>query len=160
MKKKSTSKLAFFSLRVLPGLVAAAFIAFALARSDAVGDTLVCGNVTTSNCSNPTMTVNVCAHDGSPLVTDIYLKDNARRPVLVLRGCEARCGITAQVLQTIWPPNATYDLVVQDIRGSPFVTKGHSSEICSTNLTKTTVTPSSSTSISRRGRKGPTGASR
>ena len=120
MKKKSTSKLAFFSLRVLPGLVATAFIAFALARSDAVGDTLLCGNVTTSNCSNPTMTVNVCAHDGSPLVTDIYLKDNARRPVLVLRGCEARCGITAQVLQTIWPPNATYDLVVQDIRGSPF----------------------------------------
>lgn len=66
------------------------------------------------------MTVNVCAHDGSPLVTDIYLKDNARRPVLVLRGCEARCGIAARVLQTIWPPNATYDLVVQDIRGSPF----------------------------------------
>ena len=120
MKKKSTSKLAFFSLRVLPGLVATAFIAFALALSHAVGDTLLCGNVTTSNCSNPTMTVNVCAHDGSPLVTDIYLKDNAQRPVLVLRGCEARCGITAQVLQTIWPPNATYSLVVQDIRGSPF----------------------------------------
>jgi putative CocE/NonD family hydrolase len=79
-----------------------------LAPSDAAGDT--------SSCSHPTMTVNVRARDGTLLVTDIYLKDSTRRPVLVMRGCDMRCKVVPN-LAYIWPTNAAYDLVVQDIRG-------------------------------------------
>jgi predicted acyl esterase len=62
------------------------------------------------------MTVNVRARDGTLLVTDIYLKDSTRRPVLVLRGCDVRRKVVPN-LPYIWPTNAAYDLVVQDIRG-------------------------------------------
>jgi uncharacterized protein len=62
------------------------------------------------------MTVNVLARDGTRLVTDIYLKDNTQRPVLVMRGCDLRRKVVPS-LPYIWPTNATYHLVVQDIRG-------------------------------------------
>ena len=74
-------------------------MAFALASSYAVGDTPTttptpCGIPYTPtpapNCSNhPTFTVNVCAHDGYELVTNVYLKPGnptPRLPVLVMRG--------------------------------------------------------------------------
>jgi predicted acyl esterase len=66
--------------------------------------------------STHSMTVNVLARDGTPLVTDLYLKDNTRRPVLVIRGCAMRSRIVPS-LPYIWPTNAAYHLVVQDIRG-------------------------------------------
>jgi uncharacterized protein len=62
------------------------------------------------------MTVNVRARDGTLLVTDIYLKDGKRRPVLVMRGCDMRHKVVPN-LSSIWPTNAAYHLVVQDIRG-------------------------------------------
>ena len=113
MKEKSTSKLAFFSLRVLPGLVATAFIAFALAPCDAAGD---CGipytPTPTPPCTNhSTFTVNMCTPDNYELVTDVYLKSgqSTPMPVLVTRGDGARCFAT-------YPANVGYDQVVQDTR--------------------------------------------
>jgi predicted acyl esterase len=107
MKKKSTSKLAFFSLRVLPGLVAAAFTAFALASSYAACD-----------CITPTQTAYLLSSDGHTLLrTDIYRKDWTPRPVLVQRGW----GATTCVTTCIWPANADYHLVVQRGRGTDFL---------------------------------------
>ena len=63
-----------------------------------------------------TITVRVPGGDGTLLVTDIHLKDFTPRPVLVMRGCNER-RLVASVLQSIWPTNAAYHLVVQDIRG-------------------------------------------
>jgi len=62
------------------------------------------------------ITVNVLSRDGTLLLTDIYLKDNTPRPVLVMRGCDMRNKVVPN-LQYIWPSTATYHLVVQDIRG-------------------------------------------
>jgi predicted acyl esterase len=111
MKKKSSSKLAFFNLRVLPGLVAAAFIAFALALSDSVGDTL--------SCPTPQTAYWPGAATPSPapppqLWTELYLTTPApSKPVLVFRGCNAGHADWC----AFWPDDAAYYVVGQEIRG-------------------------------------------
>jgi predicted acyl esterase len=114
MKKKSTSKLAFFSIRVLPSLVAAAFIALALALSNSVGDTSSCPPPQTAQWpSAPTPTP-------TPLTTDFYfLPDlSTPKPVLVLRGCNAASATSTPCYWGTPTPNP-YHIVIQDIRGSP-----------------------------------------
>src|SRR5437868_3522258 len=112
MKKKSTSKLAFFSLRVLPGLVAAAFIAFALASSHAVGDTL--------SCPTPQTVYWLGSPTPSPapppqLWTELYLPiPTPSRPVLVFRGCNAGHADWC----AWWPADASYYVLGQEIRGN------------------------------------------
>src|SRR5690349_11469772 len=60
----------------------------------------------------------VPASDGKTmLATDLYLKDNAPRPVLVMRGGNARAGV-ASGIASLWPTSAPFHLVAQDIRGS------------------------------------------
>jgi predicted acyl esterase len=110
MKTKSTSKLGFFSLRVLPDLVAAAFIAFALALPYAVSETTSCAPSSTAQwpSSDPNILLN----------TEFYFRDlSTPRPVLVLRGCEAASSTATPC--DLWTPSPTpYHMVVQDIRGS------------------------------------------
>jgi predicted acyl esterase len=113
MKKKSVSKLAFLSLRILPALVAAAFIAFALALPYAVSQTPSCtpsGTAQWHGASTPS--------PSPPLLwTDFYfLADlSAPKPVLVWRGCNAASG-TGNFCP-FWPEGSVYHMVVQDIRG-------------------------------------------
>jgi len=107
--------------------IAASVALAALTTSDAASDLTSkiptatptpCGIIFPWNCSpspfpsrTPNFTVNVCAHDGYPLVTDVYLKDGSPRPVIVIRGNEVRCDG-----KITYPANADYHLVVQDIR--------------------------------------------
>jgi predicted acyl esterase len=114
MKKNSNSKLAFFSLRVLPGLVAAAFISLVLALSNSVGDT--------SSCPSPQTAQWLGAPTPSPspapmLWTDFYFQPqlNAPKPVLVFRGCNAASGDGD--FCPFWTDGGVYHLLVQDIRG-------------------------------------------
>src|SRR5262245_16454396 len=113
MKKKSTSKLAFFSLRILLGLFAV-FIAFALASSHSIGDTSSCGfsaeaNWPGADTPSPTQT--------PQLKTDVYWTSPfIKHPVLVFRECKATSLIS---VCPAWDPSKAYHVVVQDIRGSP-----------------------------------------
>src|SRR5882724_13246880 len=111
MKKKSTSKLAFFSLRVLLSLVAAAFIALAVALSNSVADTLSCSPSGTAQWP----TAATPSPSPIPLTTDFYFRDlSMPRPVLVFRGCKAASG-TGDFC-AFWTPSPTpYHMVVQDI---------------------------------------------
>jgi uncharacterized protein len=114
MKKKSTSKPAFFSPRALPGLIAAAFIAFAVALSHAVGQTPSCTPSGTAQWQGaPTP-----SPSPAPLLwTDFYfLQDlSTPKPVLVWRGCDAASGDGD--FCPFWPAGAMYHMVVQDLRG-------------------------------------------
>jgi predicted acyl esterase len=116
MKKKSSSKLAFFSLRVLPSLVAAAFIASAVALSNSVGETSSCAPSGTAQWpAAPT------PNPSPPLLsTDFYFEDlSTPHPVLLLRGCEAAStDFCSSPQPSLWPGDGTYHLVIQDIRGS------------------------------------------
>jgi predicted acyl esterase len=113
MKKKSNEKLAFLSLRVLPGLVAVAFIGVALALSNSVGQTPSCtpsGTAQWHGAATPS--------PSPPLLwTDFYFRDlSTPRPVLVFRGCNAASGDGD--FCPFWTPSPTpYHLVTQDIRG-------------------------------------------
>jgi predicted acyl esterase len=112
MKKKSTSKLGFLSLRVLLGLFAA-FVALALAWSHAVGDTSSCGPTGTAQWNGA-----ATPSPSPPLLwTDFYFRDlSTPRPVLVLRGGNAASGDGD--FCPLWTPSPTpYHMVVQDIRG-------------------------------------------
>ena len=60
------------------------------------------------DCPTPTQTAILFSSDGTPLYTDIYLKDWTRRPALVIRGGNMTC-----VPPSIWTPDADYNLVVQ-----------------------------------------------
>ena len=105
MKKKSTSNLAFIGLRVLAGLVAAAFIAVAVALPYTVDDAPSCAPSATAQwpSADPNILLN----------TDFYWTvPKVPHPVLVLRGCEAASSTPC----ALWPANA--HMVVQDIRGS------------------------------------------
>jgi len=63
-------------------------------------------------------TVFVAGGDGKTLLaTDLYLKDRTARPLVVMRGGNAR-SLTGPSLASLWPQSATYDLVVQDTRGT------------------------------------------
>jgi predicted acyl esterase len=125
MKKKSNSKLAFFSLRVLPSLVAAAFIALAVALSNSVGDmpSRVPSVGDTPSCTPTNITPWPGAPTPSPtlpmLTTAFYLADpthlNSPKPVLVSRGCGATSGDPC----FLWPAGAQYHMVLQENRGSP-----------------------------------------
>ncbi len=121
MKKKSNANLAFIGLRVLPGFVVAAFIAFALASFHAVGDTssgtpspyydlLPLTPCDTPSCTpSPPYQFTTYASDGTAIRTDLYTTDlHSPKPVLVIRG-DRDC-----VPSSIWSTNSEYNLLVQE----------------------------------------------
>ena len=121
MKKKSNANLAFISLRVLAGLVAAAFIVFALAVSQSVGEpssrtSFANPLLLDTPCDPPTCTPSAPFHfityasDGTEIPTDLYATiPLTAKPVLVMRGAGA-CYPDA----SIWSPSSNYHLLVQE----------------------------------------------
>ena len=121
MKKKSNANLAFISLRVLVGFLAAAFIVFALAVSQSVGEPS--SRTSSANpllldtpCDPTTCTrsapfqFNTYASDGTEIKTDLYATiPLTAKPVLVMRGAGA-----CYPPPSIWSPSSNYHLLVQE----------------------------------------------
>jgi uncharacterized protein len=120
MKKKSNANLAFISLRVLAGFLAATFIVFALAVSQSVGESS--SRTSSANplildtpCDPPTCTPSApyrfitYATDGTEIWTDLYATSLTAKPVLVMRGAGG-CPPPA----SIWSPSSDYHLLVQE----------------------------------------------
>jgi uncharacterized protein len=117
MKKKSNANLAFISLRVLAGFLAAAFIVFALAVSHSVGEPssrtssadplLLDTSCPTATCTpSAPFRFLTYASDGTPIWTDLYATTPlTAKPVLVMRGAGG-CPLGT--------PSPDYHLLVQE----------------------------------------------
>jgi predicted acyl esterase len=113
MKKKSNANLAFISLRVLAGFLAAAVIVFALAVSSRMSSANPLDLDTpcaTPTCTpSPPITFSTWTTDNTEIKTDLYATiPLTAKPVLVMRG------VPGCIPANIWSPSSAYHLLVQE----------------------------------------------